>query len=67
MLLTLNLEQTDQALRDFIRIAGPLPVHVQHVICEDARYADMIYARWVNRRYAKGMHCGGGSMVAYAD
>ena len=65
VLLTLNLAADDGAIRDFIRIAAPLPTHVQHVLCQNARYADMIYARWVNRRVAKGLPCGGGWQDAY--
>lgn len=61
VLLTLHLGPSDQALREFIRLQEPLPTKpVQKVICEDARYADLIYARWVNRRIAAGKPCGGG-------
>ena len=61
VLLTLNVGQSDQAIRDFIRLDAPLPTTgVQRVICQDARYADSVYAEWANRKYAKGLAHGGG-------
>lgn len=61
VLLTLHLGPSDQALREFIRLEEPLPTKpVQKVICEDARYADMIYARWVTAKLKAGKGCGGG-------
>lgn len=61
VMLTLHLGPSDQALREFIRLEEPLPAKpVQKVICENARYADLIYSWWVNQRVAAGKGCGGG-------
>ncbi len=65
-LLTLHLGPSDQALREFIRMNQPLPeTPLQRVICEDARYADKMFAAWVTRKLAKGLPCGGGWHEAY--
>ena len=66
VLLNLNLGSSDHALREYIRLDAPLPLkEVQRVICETPRYADAIYAAWVNRKIAKGLPCGGGWQETY--
>lgn len=65
VLLSLNISRSDAYQRSMINgTAGDRPP-LQRVICDNARYADATYAAWVNRRIAKGLHCGGGWMERY--
>lgn len=65
VLLSLNLANSDQGIREYIRGDAPLQMRVQRVICQDARYADATYAAWVNRKIANGLSCGGGWSERY--